>query len=184
MDVSRRHLILRAAGLQVGATALQAVAAAPATATLPAKSEFPVVKSEVCLNNARWHPASTGSIRAIKQYLDYKAGGGGSDPTYSANLQTRAKSQFAALIHAQPAELSFIPSTTVGENLIAFALDLPRAGGNIVTDALHFESSLSQYGELAKQGTLFEWLQREYPGRYPGQADSDPAAANQAAWPL
>jgi selenocysteine lyase/cysteine desulfurase len=145
MDVSRRHLILSAAGLQ-------AVVAAPAPPTLPAKSEFPVVGSEVCLNNARWHPASTGSIKAIRQYLDYKAGGGGSDPDYSANLQNRAKSQFAALIHAQASELSFIPSTTVGENLVAAGLDLPRAGGRIVTDALHFEGSLYQYGELAKQG--------------------------------
>ena len=145
MDISRRHVILGAAGLQ-------AAVAAPGAPTLPAKSEFPVVKSEVCLNNARWHPASTGSIKAIQQYLDYKTGGGGSDPNYSANLQNRAKSQFAALIHAQPAELSFVPSTTVGENLIASGLDLPRAGGNIVTDALHFEGSLYQYGELAKQG--------------------------------
>ena len=43
------------------------MAAAPTAATLPAKSEFPVVNSEVCLNNARWHPASTGSVKAIQQ---------------------------------------------------------------------------------------------------------------------
>src|SRR5215472_11462451 len=125
MDVSRRHLMLGAAA------GLQTAVAATTSVRLPAKSEFPVVNSEVCLNNARWHPASTGSMKAIQQYLDYKAAGGGNDPNYSANLQRRAKSQFAALIHAQPAELSLVPSTTVGENLIASGLDLPRAGGNI-----------------------------------------------------
>ena len=56
------------------------------------------------------------------------------------------------MIHARPSEISFVPSTTAGENLIASALDLPRRGGNVVTDALHFEGSLYQYGELAKQG--------------------------------
>jgi selenocysteine lyase/cysteine desulfurase len=35
---------------------------------------------------------------------------------------------------------------------VAAALNLPRGGGNVVTDALHFEGSLYQYGELAKQG--------------------------------
>jgi selenocysteine lyase/cysteine desulfurase len=40
----------------------------------------------------------------------------------------------------------------VGENLVAASLDLPRSGGNVVTDALHFEGSLYQYGALAKQG--------------------------------
>lgn len=35
---------------------------------------------------------------------------------------------------------------------IAAALNLLRSGGNIVTDAPHFEGSFYQYGELAKQG--------------------------------
>jgi selenocysteine lyase/cysteine desulfurase len=45
-----------------------------------------------------------------------------------------------------------VPSTTVGENLIASGLGLPNAGGNVVTDALHFEGSLYQYGAMGKQG--------------------------------
>ena len=87
-----------------------------------------------------------------KQYLDYKAGGGGGVGDYAGDLQNRAKANFARLIHAQPVEVSFVPSTTVGENLVAAALDLPRSGGNVVTDALHFEGSLYQYSALAKQG--------------------------------
>jgi selenocysteine lyase/cysteine desulfurase len=147
MDLSRRNLIV---GAGFASAAIQALeAAAP---NLPDKNEFPVVKSEVCLNNARWHPIGLGATRAVQRYLDYKAGGGGSDADYGGGLQNRAKEQFAKLIHARPAEIAFVPSTTVGENLIAATLDLPRGGGNVVTDALHFEGSLYQYGELAKQG--------------------------------
>jgi selenocysteine lyase/cysteine desulfurase len=40
----------------------------------------------------------------------------------------------------------------VGENLIVAGLGMPAAGGNIVTDALHFEGSLYLYGELRRQG--------------------------------
>ena len=148
MDVSRRNLILGA-----GVAALQSTAsAATSTPTLPARSDFQVVKAEICLNNARWHPISIGATRAVHQYLDYKATGGGNAADYSGELQRQVKAQFAELIHARSSEISFVPSTTVGENLIASALDLPRAGGNVVTDALHFEGSLYQYGEFAKQG--------------------------------
>lgn len=146
MDVTRRNWIA-AAGL--AAARSQSRAAVPG---LPDKAGFPVVKSEICLNNARWHPISLGATRAVEQYLEYKATGGGASADYSAGLQNRAKEQFARLIHAKPAEISFVPSTTVGENLVAAAVDLPRRGGNVVTDALHFEGSLYQYGELAKQG--------------------------------
>jgi len=147
MNVSRRELIVTA-----GMASLQSATAAPAPPGLPARKEFAVVKAETCLNNARWHPISLGATRAVQQYLDYKAGGGGADPDYGGGLQTHAKAQFAKLIHARPDEVSFVPSTTVGENLVAAGLDLPRSGGNVVTDALHFEGSLYQYGELAIQG--------------------------------
>jgi selenocysteine lyase/cysteine desulfurase len=145
MDMTRRNLIL-------GAVAASCASAEPAPIGLPDKSEFTVGKSEICLNNARWHPISVGATRAVQQYLEYKGTGGGSNPDYGTDMQAQAKTQFAGLIHAKPAEVSFVPSTTVGENLIASALDLPRSGGNVVTDALHFEGSLYQYGELAKQG--------------------------------
>ena len=72
------------------------------------------------------------------------------------NAATRARGKRNIAIrnfaHAASWHGGFVPSTTVGENLVAAAIDLPRAGGNVVTDALHFECSLYQYGELAKQG--------------------------------
>jgi selenocysteine lyase/cysteine desulfurase len=147
VDVSRRDLIAAAGLATVAASGLRADAP-----SLPDRKEFPVVNAEVCLNNARWHPAGAGAMRAVQQYLDYKASGGGAAADYGGNLQTRAKDLFAKLINAKTAEVAFVPSTTVGENLVANSLNLPRTGGNVVTDALHFEGSLYQYGELARLG--------------------------------
>ncbi len=119
---------------------------------LPLQSEFPVTHAEVCLNNARWHPLGVGARRAIDAYLDYKASGGGAAADYGSKIQQEAKTRFSALIGARPAEISFVPSTLAGENLVVAALGLPVCGGNVVTDALHFEGSLYLYGELEKQG--------------------------------
>lgn len=152
MNVSRRNWIVGAGAVPLQSAAVSQLAAAPAPPQLPAKAEFPVVSSEVCLNNARWHPISRGALRTVQEYLDYKAGGGGNAPEYANRIQNKAKSLFAQLVNAKLAEISFVPSTVVGENLVVSGLGLPSIGGNVVTDALHFEGSLYLYGELAKQG--------------------------------
>jgi selenocysteine lyase/cysteine desulfurase len=145
MTLTRRSWI--SAGVLAGAAG-----AIEPSANLPLRSEFPVVHAETCLNNARWHPLSAGAKQAILDYLEYKAGGGGALPQYSHDEQVRVKELFAQLIGANSAEISFVPSTMVGENLIVAGLGLPAAGGNVVTDALHFEGSLYLYGELQRQG--------------------------------
>jgi selenocysteine lyase/cysteine desulfurase len=62
------------------------------------------------------------------------------------------KQDFAALINARPAAVSYVTSTMVGENLVAAGLGLGKGGGNVVTDALHFEGSLYLYGSLRERG--------------------------------
>jgi selenocysteine lyase/cysteine desulfurase len=84
--------------------------------------------------------------------MAYKAGGGGEAPDYGGRMQADVKRMFAQLINAQPSEISFVGSTMAGENLIASGLGLGSGGGNVVTDALHFEGSLYLYGALRKQG--------------------------------
>jgi len=68
------------------------------------------------------------------------------------DLAVRVRAQFASLINANPAEISLVESTSRGENLVVNGLGLPSSGGNVVTDALHFEGSLILYGELQKRG--------------------------------
>ncbi|MEO8659533.1 MAG: aminotransferase class V-fold PLP-dependent enzyme [Bryobacteraceae bacterium] len=145
MNYTRRSVI-------AGAGLIPSAAMAGTTQQLPLKTEFPVRRAETCLNNARWHPLSAGARRAIQEYLDFKSSGGGRDPNYSGRQQKLVKESFAKLINASPAEISFAPSTLAGENLVVSGLGIPGTGGNVVTDALHFEGSLYLYGELQKQG--------------------------------
>lgn len=115
--------------------------------------EFPIVRDEVCLNNAHWHPMSVGAMRAAQKYLEFKSHGFGSYAEYGIELQKQVRGEFAKLIGAKTEEISYVPSTMGGENLVVNGM-LPdlAGGGNIVTDALHFEGSLYLYGELAKKG--------------------------------
>ena len=64
----------------------------------------------------------------------------------------QVKSDFARLINAPPSSISFVPSTVVGENLVVAGLDIPHIKGNVVTDALHYESSTYLYRSLQTQG--------------------------------
>jgi selenocysteine lyase/cysteine desulfurase len=118
----------------------------------PARSAFAVIENEVCLNNARWHPLSKGSKQAVVDYLDYKARGIWNPPDTVSRAQESVKASFAKLINADASEIAFVNSTTAGENLFVASLDLLASGGNVVTDALHFEGSLYFYEALKQRG--------------------------------
>ena len=64
----------------------------------------------------------------------------------------RVKAEFAALINATPEELAFIPNTSTGENLVVRGLGIPGLGGNVVTDALHFDGAILHLQALQSQG--------------------------------
>jgi selenocysteine lyase/cysteine desulfurase len=167
MGITRRQLT-KGLATSLGAAALSAVAGAresaaiglPAEAstplTLPLRDQFVTGEYEVCLNNARWHPMSKGAKQAVVNYLDYKQRGVWAPPDEVSAQQRDVKAAFAKLIHAEVSEVAYVNSTTAGESLFVSALDLtgsgPAAGGNIVTDALHFEGSLYLYDALRKQG--------------------------------
>ncbi|MBS0332135.1 MAG: aminotransferase class V-fold PLP-dependent enzyme, partial [Proteobacteria bacterium] len=68
-------------------------------------------------------------------------------------VEKRVMERFGRLVGADPSELVFIQSTTMGENLVLKALGYPAEKGRIVTDALHFFGSFYTYEELKKSGT-------------------------------
>ncbi len=131
---SRRNWI--ATGLAAGAFSPQAEA--------DLRNEFPIVRDEVCLNNAHWHPLSSGARAAVNKYLDFKSHGFGVDASLGLHMQKQVRESFASLMGVKPTEIAYVPSTMAGENLVLHGLNFPT-GSNIVTDALHFEPSRELY---------------------------------------
>jgi selenocysteine lyase/cysteine desulfurase len=155
VGINRRTWLSAAGWLSLG-SAIRGRAATASPPRLPDKDNFPVTQNVTELNNARWHPMSTPTMRAVQEYLEYKRQSplesGDLSTTYTGRMQREVKTMFAQLINAKLSEISFVPSTMVGENLVVAGLDLRRNGGNVVTDALHFEGSTYMYRTLQKQG--------------------------------
>lgn len=169
MSFTRRALVAAAAlspGLAKAAQAPagQAPTAPVETIALPAKGAFAKMPMTY-LDAGSTHPMPLGAKAALEEYLRYKTRDG-SLPDYSVSRKERTVVQtFAELVGATPDELCIIQSTTMGENLVLKALDFPRAGGRIVTDALHFFGSFYTYGELGKAGVDVVTLRMTKDGR-------------------
>jgi selenocysteine lyase/cysteine desulfurase len=118
------------------------------------RDEFPIAERRVYLNNASIHPMSTSARRVVEAYFSAR-NRGTDDETASPDVPVdlpRVKALYAALIGAQGSDIAFVPSTTVGENLVVAGLGIPHSGGNVVTDALHFDGSQYMYQSLKQRG--------------------------------
>jgi selenocysteine lyase/cysteine desulfurase len=148
MSFTRRALVTAAAAAPVIASAAKA---APVTPSLPAKAAFARMPY-VYLDSGSTHPMPLAARTALEEYLRYKTRDG-TTPGYDMDRKEAAvMRRFAALVGADPSELCFIQSTTMGENLVLKAMGYPQTGGRIVTDAAHFFGSFYTYGELGKLG--------------------------------
>ncbi len=93
---------------------------------------------ETYVNSAAMHPIGTSAADAVEQVVDFRLYGPGEGRSdFGAAKQEELKKKFGALIN-----------TSDGENIVVMGLDLPKRGGNIVIDELHFTSSLYIYKEL------------------------------------
>ena len=130
------------------------------------RDDFPMASTRVCLNNASVHPMSLSAQGAVQAYLDGRSHGGATAPGAVEGGRARlgvtgnaaeehVRALFASLINASASEISFVPSTTAGENLVVAGLGIPRTRGNVVTDALHFEGSMYLYRSL--QNCIIHW---------------------------
>tara|TARA_R110002096_G_scaffold416576_2_gene619393 strand:- start:228332 stop:229513 length:1182 start_codon:yes stop_codon:yes gene_type:complete len=120
------------------------------TTPLPHKDAFFPLKG-VYLNAGVQHPISRASVNEACKYLTYK----GFHTDIDIDPLTVRKEvlvKFASLINARCEDLTFVGSTTVGENLILQALELNIKGGEVITDDLHYFGSYQMYGELKKLG--------------------------------
>lgn len=169
MTFTRRALVAAAAAAPALA---ETAAAAPTTAALPAKAAFAKMPY-VYLDAGSTHPMPLGAEAALRDYLRYKTRAVDAPAFDMGAIERNVIGTFAALVGASPDELSLVQSTTMGENLVLQALDLPAGGGRIVTDALHFFGSFYTYGEVARAGVDVVTL----PMNREGRIDLDQMAA-------
>jgi len=167
MKLSRRNLLLAAGALPLGRYAMADQAAGaqvvPASITLPFKQGF-VDSGITYLDAGSQHPISIAAQAEAHKYLAQRA----LDPAAAGfeRNESGVLEKYAKLVNADPGEVTYVQSTTAGEQMILRALGLPESGGHIVTDTLHFFGSLPLYEEMAKQGCKVSWV-RERDGRIP-----------------
>ena len=146
MSFTRRALVTAAAAAPVLAGAAKAATATPA---LPAKSAFAKMPYAY-LDSGSTHPMPLGARTALEEYLRYKTRDG-TTPGYDMDKKEAAvMARFAALIGADPSELCFIQSTTMGENLVLKAMGYPQTSGRIVRSTLRTSSGPSIPMKLAE----------------------------------
>lgn len=108
------------------------------------------------LDNGSQHPISLNAKAALDRYIAKRM----LDPLVRNDSldQDGLLVKFARLINADVSEVTYVQSTTAAEQMIIRALGLPRSGGHIVTDTLHFFGSIPLYEELGMRGCEVTWL--------------------------
>src|SRR5436309_1603552 len=117
------------------------------------RADFPIASAQTYLNSAAIHPMSVPCSRAVAQHIAFRLKGGGEGRAdFGEEQQKDLKRRFAQLIGAKADEIAFVQNTSDGENIVVMGMDLPRRGGNVVLDELHFETSLYMYKSLEAKG--------------------------------
>jgi selenocysteine lyase/cysteine desulfurase len=144
--------VLGSAAALNGIAHAHAVPAPSADLSLPRKADFSIPEGETYINGAYVHPMPNIGREALQKYLESRC-----SPVLDTHYdRENVKAEFAALINAKPSEISFVPNTSTGENLVVNGLGLETAGSNanVVTDALHFDGALLHLGELKRRSGL------------------------------
>lgn len=108
------------------------------SSSLPAKQDFAIPADLTYIDCAYTHPMPVAAAAALREWAEFRSHlQVVSQPKKLINV----KAEFAALINANESEISFVPNTSTGENLIVNGLDIDYKSDNVVTDALHFEGA-------------------------------------------
>lgn len=159
-EITRRNWLALSAATLAGAAACRSPASASPVAApllppaLPDQANFDL--DGVYLNAGSQHPISRLARASLEAYLNNRAhhpAGAGYELGSDA-----ATEKFARLVNADPDEITFVQSTTTGEQMIVRSLMLPSPGARIVTDTLHFFGSVPLYMELGKAGCDVAWV--------------------------
>lgn len=149
-DLTRRELLAGLGGLAVASSTRAAHRISPA-AGAPHRADFAIPPDITFINSAYTHPMPVAAADAVRAHLTRRSVPGVT-MWDSGEMGAAVKGHFAALINARPHEIAFIPNTSMGENLVVKGLGIPASGGNVVTDALHFDGSILHLQALERQG--------------------------------
>jgi len=128
----------------------QAVQAPATDLALPRKADFAIPEGETYINSAYVHPMPNIGREALRRYAESRT-----SPVIETHYdREHVKAEFAALINAKPSEISYVPNTSTGENLVVNGLGIVGSDSNVVTDALHFDGALLHLGELKRRSGL------------------------------
>jgi selenocysteine lyase/cysteine desulfurase len=145
--ISRREVLaglgtLAAAGIAyplATVSNLQGTVSSGTAPLLPAKQDFSIPEGVTYINSAYTHPMPIASAASLREWAEFRSRPQVvSEPKKLINI----KAEFAALINAKESEISYVPNTSTGENLVVNGLDIDYRSDNVVTDALHFEGAL------------------------------------------
>jgi selenocysteine lyase/cysteine desulfurase len=156
MTMNRRDMLAGLGSLVAGAAAhgpLDLLSAAPRATRAPGfprKADFRIADGFTYINGAYTHPIPIAAREAYQQYLDRRSSIPA--PLHVSPPAADAERAFATLINAKPTEIGYLPNTSTGENLVVECLGIGKTGGNVVTDALHFEGALVHLTELQRKG--------------------------------
>ncbi|HEV2288798.1 MAG TPA: aminotransferase class V-fold PLP-dependent enzyme [Candidatus Acidoferrales bacterium] len=153
MDTERREFLAGISRL-AALTAIRSAAFEDLPSRSPSlrcKKDFAIPEGLTHLSSAFAHPMPLASARALRDYSELRSK---IDVVSKHTEDVDIKAEFAALINAKPSEICFVPNTSAGENLVVNGLGIPRTGGNVVTDALHFEGALLHLRELQERNGL------------------------------
>jgi selenocysteine lyase/cysteine desulfurase len=161
MALNRRQFF-KATAAVIGAASTRQVEAQSSMSTsggspdfAKVRADFPWIQRQVWLSGADYHPIGVHSIKAVENYTAYRAKGPGDGrQSFTGRQQTESKELFAKLINAKPSEIAFVNSTTDAENLVVSGMDLPRKGGNVVIDDLHYQASKYLYRMLQRENKI------------------------------
>ena len=154
MSVDRRQFLLSAAALAAAPKSVFTEGVAEGSIFPPSvRADFPIASTQTYLNCAAIHPMSAPCAQALADHIQFRLKGAGEGRAdFGDEQQKDLKRRFAALIGAKADEIAFVQNTSDGENIVVMGMDLPRRGGNIVLDELHFETSLYMYKSLEDKG--------------------------------
>ena len=124
MHINRRELLAGAGGVAVTRALAQSPASTTPGKTFPRKSDFAIPAGLTYINGAFTHPMPIAASEAVRQYCERRVRPGDMTAPGNGSIVKTAKEEFAALINAKPSEISFIPNTSTGENLVVNGLDI------------------------------------------------------------